>query len=179
MYIDNDFNYTVIERTCDETFQALWVSIYIAKKSDAICGVIYRQQQTVEKLSASERRIFIMTDTNINLLSYEWCKYVQEFLHLLQSYSFIPTIDKPTRVQNKSAILTDNIFICKYDANVYSRNIMSDISDHYTQFCVFNAVGNKSKSLPPKVKFRDYSKFSESQFLNHLVQSNWESVESE
>ena len=93
MYIDNDFNYTVIEGTCDETFQALWVSIYIAKKSDVICGVIYRQQQTVEKLSASERRIIIITDANINLLSYEWCKYAQEFLHLLQSYSFIPTID--------------------------------------------------------------------------------------
>ena len=122
MYIHNDRNYTVIERTCDEAFQALWVSIHIAKKSTVICGVIYRQhnspekflnyfEQTVEKLSASGRRIFIMTDANINLLSYEWCKYAQEFLHLLQSYSFIPTIDKPTRVRNKSATLIDNIFI--------------------------------------------------------------------
>ena len=118
-----------------------------------------------------------MTDANINLLSYEWCKYVQEFLHLLQSYSFIPTIDKATRVQNKSAILTDNIFIYNYDANVYSSNIMSDICDHYTQFCFCNALGDKSKSMPPKVKFCDYSKFSESQFLNHLAQLNWESVE--
>ena len=47
---------------------------------------------------------------------------------------------------------------------------------HYTQFCVYNALGNKSKSIPPKVKLRDYSNFSESQFLNHLAQLNWESV---
>ena len=63
MYIHNYFNYTVIERTCDEAFQALWVSIRIAKKFSVICGVIYRQhnspekflsffEQTVEKLSA-------------------------------------------------------------------------------------------------------------------------------
>ena len=96
MYIHNDFNYTctVIERTCDEAFQALWVEIHIAKTSSVICGVIYRQhnspekflsyfEQTVEKLSATGRRIFIMTDANINLLFYEWCKYAQEFLHLL------------------------------------------------------------------------------------------------
>ena len=61
------------------------------------------------------------------------------------------------------------------DANVNSGNIVSDISDHYTQFCVCNALGNKSKSIPPKVKLRDYSNFSESQFLNHLAQLNWES----
>mgnify|MGYP006896122226 FL=1 len=189
MYIHNDLNYTVIERTCDEAFQALWVSIHrhIAKNSTVICGVIYRQpnspekflnffEQTVEKLSASGRRIFIMTDANINLLSYEWCKYAQEFLHLLQSYSFIPTIDKPTRVRNKSATLIDNIFINNCDTNVNSGNIVSDISDHYTQFCVCNVLGNKSKSIPPKVKLRDYSNFSESQFLNHLAQLNWESV---
>ena len=118
-----------------------------------------------------------MTGANINLLSHEWCKYVQEFLHLLQSYSFIPTIDKSTRVLNKSATLIDNIFINNYDANVCSGNIVSDISDHYTQFCICNALGNKSKSMPPKVKLRDYLKFSESRFLNHLAQLNWESVE--
>ena len=77
---------------------------------------------------------------------------------------------------NKSATLIDNIFI-NNDANVYSGNIVSDISDHCTQFCVCNALGNKSKSMYPKVKLRDYSKFSESQFLNHLAQLNWESVE--
>ena len=76
MYIHNDFNYTVIKRTCDEAFQALWVSIHIAKDSTVICGVIYRQhnsskkflsyfEQTVEKVNASGRRIFIMTDANL------------------------------------------------------------------------------------------------------------------
>ena len=66
---------------------------------------------------------------------------------------------------NKSATLIDNIFINNYDAKVYSGNIVSVISDHWTQFCVCNALGNKSIFVPPKVKLLDYSKFSESQFL--------------
>ena len=78
---------------------------------------------------------------------------------------------------NKSATLIDNIFINNYDGNVYSGNIVSDISDHYTRFCVCNALGNKSKSMPPKVNLGDYSKISESPFLNHLAQLIWESFE--
>ena len=48
MYIHNDFNYTVIERTCDEAFQALWVEIHIAKKYTVICGVICRRHNSPE-----------------------------------------------------------------------------------------------------------------------------------
>ena len=94
--------------------------------------------------------------------------------YIFISYSFIPTIDKNKRVRNKSATLIDNIFINNCDTNVNSGNIVSDISDHTILCC--NALGNKSKSIPPKVKLRDYSNFSESQFLNHLAQLNWESV---
>ena len=47
-----------------------------------------------------------MGDFNINLLNAETCNLTKEFLLTLQSYSFIPTIDKPTRVLvNKHALL--------------------------------------------------------------------------
>ena len=38
-----------------------------------------------------------MGDFNINLLNAETCNFTKEFLLTLQSYSFIPAIDKPTR----------------------------------------------------------------------------------
>ena len=58
----------------------------------------------------------------------------------------------------KSITRTANIFLNNYDINICSGNIISDISDH----C--NALGNKSKYMPPekKNKICDYSKFSES-----------------
>ena len=71
-----------LSRPCESQF-------ILQIKSTVICGVIYRQHSSpekflsyfeqTEKLSASGKRIFIMTDANINLLSYEWCKYAQEF----------------------------------------------------------------------------------------------------
>ena len=74
-----------------------------------------------------------MTGANINLLSYDSCKHAQELLHLVQSYSFVPTIDKKTGLQNESATLIDNKCINNYDANIYSGNIVSDISEQFPQ----------------------------------------------
>ena len=40
MYIDNGLKYTVIERTSNQAFQALWITIHFTNKRDVICGVI-------------------------------------------------------------------------------------------------------------------------------------------
>ena len=54
---------------------------------------------TLEKLIASNKSVYIMGDFNMNLLHTESFRYAQEFLLSLQSFSFTPTINKPTRVQ--------------------------------------------------------------------------------
>ena len=188
MYIDNGLKYTVIEKTSNQDFQALWVSIHFTNKRDITCGVIYRQHncpdkflnyfdETLERLSNSSKSIYVMTDANINLLRYETCKYAQSFLHILQSLCFSPTIDKPTRVHNASATLIDNIFVNNYDAHILSGNIVSDVSDHFSQFCVCRPLGGKIKLQ--KIVTRDFSKFSEEKFINDLSQLNWESAVSE
>ena len=86
-----------------------------------------------ERLITSNKSIYIMGDFNIDLLHAETSCYAQDFLLSLQSFSFIPTIDKPTRVYNNSATLIDNILTNKVDVEITSRNIISDISDHYSQ----------------------------------------------
>ena len=50
MYIDNSLDYTAIERTSNEAFQALWIDIHAENKADITCGVIYRQHNNPEKL---------------------------------------------------------------------------------------------------------------------------------
>ena len=68
---------------------------------------------TLEKLIASNKSVYIMGDFNINLLHAESSRYAQEFLLSLQSFPFTPTIDKPIRVHNSSATLMDNILTNK------------------------------------------------------------------
>ena len=121
MYVKDNLNYTIIDKTSNEAFQALWIEIHLSRQPNIICGVVHRQHnspqrfldyfdETLEKFSALNKPIFIMGDFNINLLAVETYNYAHKFLLSLQSYSLIPTVDKPTRVYNNSATLIDNIF---------------------------------------------------------------------
>ena len=77
-----------------------------------------------------------MGDFNIDLLKAQSCQYSKNFLLTLQSYALIPTIDKPTRIYNNSATLIDNIFVNNIENPILSGNIVSDVSDHFSQFCI-------------------------------------------
>lgn len=189
MYIDTNFRYNVIEKNSNEAFQALWIEIHFSNKANIICGVIYRQHnspesfhkyfdETIENLSASGKHIYIMGDTNINLLHSSSCNYAQNFLCSLQSFGLIPTIDKPTRVHNNSASLIDNIFTNKLDDEITSGNVISDISDHFTQFCIMRSPGTKLRSREKRY-IRDYSHFSEDNFLRDLSDVKWQDLTSE
>ena len=155
------------------------------KKSNIICGIIYRQHnspesfqayfdEALERFSQSDKTVYVMGDFNINLLNAETCNFTKEFLLALQSYSFVPTIDKPTRVYSGSATLIDNIFVNKNYGRITSGNIISDISDHYSQFCFteLSCVTN----FPRKTMIRDFSRFSEEDFNSELAQVDWESI---
>ena len=116
-----------------------------------------------------------MGDFNIDLLKYENCKYSQTLLQCMQSFSMLPTIDKPTRVYGSSATLIDNIFTNNLTNNISSGNIVTDTTDHFSQVCIVNV--NKQK-LPhsKKTKFKDSSSFNANEFMNDLSAINWEEV---
>ena len=142
MYINDSLKYTVIEKVSDEAFQSLWIEIQLPQKSSIICGIIYRQHNSpkrfqeyfddkLERQITSNKSIYIMGDFNINLLQAKTSCYVQDFLLSLQSFLFIPTIDKLTRVYNNSATLIDNILTNKVDVEITSGNIISVIRFSY------------------------------------------------
>lgn len=114
-----------------------------------------------------------MGDFNINLLGVETCNYAHNFLLSLQSFSLIPTIYKTTRVYKNTATLIDNILVHKLDAGIYSANIVSVISDHYSQFCSFQKI--KVVRKKGRKKMRDFSRFSENSFAEELSsQIDWD-----
>ena len=61
-----------------------------------------------------------MADFNIDLLKSETYDSSYNFLFSAQSYSSSPVIDKPTRTNNKSATLIDNILVNKIDFKLSS-----------------------------------------------------------
>ena len=58
-----------------------------------------------------------MGDFNINLLNVDDHLPSAGFLEMMYSYSFLPLINKPTRVKSTSATLIDNIYCNNIDNN--------------------------------------------------------------
>ena len=144
LYINNNLNYSVIEQTSTHAFQALWIEIHVPKNL----------------------LTYNIGDFNINLLKTEICDFEHEFLTSVQSRYFTPTTDKPTRVYNNSATLIDNFFVNNPENVVYSGNVVSDISDHFTQFWIASSVKPDYQSSEKKI--RNYLKFSETRFQQDI-----------
>ena len=182
MYINSNLNYSVLETTSNCDFQALWIEFQYTKQKNIICGIIYRQhsspdhflkylESTLEHYNKKERTIFLFGDFNIDLLKLESCNYSQNFLTTLQSNYLLPTVDKPTRVYNNSATLIDNIFTNIPEKLASSGNIISDISDHYSQFCISSTT--KEKVPTKKVKTRYINRITISNFVSELSDSEF------
>ena len=185
MFIEESLNYRVLERTSNEAFQVLWAEFSFENKKNVICGIFYRQHnspevfqsyfdETIEKFASSGKHIVIMGDFNIDLLKCASSSYSHDFLTSLQSCFLFPTIDKPTRVRSTSATLIDNIFINNPDQIVASGNIISDISDHFSQFCILKSMRDKVKKNKSKV--RDFSRFSRDSFNADLSNVDWNAL---
>lgn len=186
MYINNQFNYVVIEKAINIAYQALWIEIDIPKKRNIICAVIYRQhnspeafqtyfEQKLEYYTSKGKHVVIMGDFNIDLLKIDQCNYAHNFMLSLQSCSMIPSIDKPTRVHRNSSTLIDNIFINNPDNISVTGNIISDVSDHFSQFCILDSIASVKQNIFNH-KYRDYSQFSETLFNNELSEIDWGSI---
>ena len=111
-------------------------------------GIIYRTPDAdvrnfcdylvniLENLKPHNQSCYLMGDYNIDLLKHSTHNPTSEFLDLMFSNSFIPLINKPTRVTHKTATLIDNIFtnIYKHENKYLTGILTTDISDHYIIF---------------------------------------------
>ena len=82
-----------------------------------------------------------------------------------------PTIDKPTRIYRDSATLIDNIFVNNLNDLVLSGNVITDLSDHFSQFCIMHSTLTKNCLHCSKVQ--DYSRYNEALFHNDILQIDW------
>ena len=89
--------------------------------NNIIIGTIYRPPSCdihlfmneisliLNKLNKENKSIFIMGDYNVNLLNSDKNVQISEFIELMYSCSFLPLINRPTRIHKNSVTLIDNI----------------------------------------------------------------------
>ena len=121
--------------------------------------------------------IFILDDFNINLLNCESHPESNDFLLMLNSFFFQPYILQPTRITERSATLTDNIFANTYAMNAISGNLVSKISDHLPQFLIVENLKVNHKVL--NYHKNDFSKFDEEKFINDFSLLDWNNISSD
>ena len=119
----------------------------INSKKNVIVGSIYRPPNTnceefldyiknvLDKINLENKICYLAGDYNLNLLNAEKHTYTNEFIDVLFMNYFVPLIDKPTRIREKSATLIDNIFTNNVDNNCFQGILYTDISDHLPIFC--------------------------------------------
>ena len=131
LFIDEKYEYRDRNFFCKEKRMSFAVSF--------IDNITQRYfDESIEKYSALDKEICILGDSNIDLLKAQSSNYSQDFVMSLQSCYLIPTVVKRTRVRSASATLIDNIFVNTPEKVLVSGNIISDVSDHFSQSCIFS-----------------------------------------
>ena len=117
-----------------------------------------------------------MGDFNIDHLKCESSNHSHDFLSSLQSCYLAPAIDKPTRVRPTSATLIDNIFVNNPDKVMACGNLITDLSDHFAQFCILKSMKAKARITGKKSKIRDFSRFSSDRLNADLSNVDWSAL---
>ena len=131
---------------------------------------------SIELYSSRNRNIYLMEDFNIDLLKLESCSYSKELLELTQSFSLLPAEDNPARVYGNSATLIDNIYSNNLENSLICGNIVTDITDHFTQVCIVATHPNSLNYSKQRKKIRDCSNFNANRFLFELQETEWSNL---
>ena len=175
----------LLKKASEVPYQALWIEVIVPKKKNIFCSILYRQHNNPDRFlkyiddklefyTSKGNPVFVLTDSNIDLLRINSCNYAHDFLLSLQSCSMLPTIDKPTRIYRDSATLIDNIFVNNFNDLVLSGNVITDLSDHFSQFCIMHSTLTKNRLHCSKI--RDYSRYDEASFNKDISQIDWQAL---
>ena len=130
--------------------EMIWIEVdknSINSKTNLLMGVIYRPpgmdpkdfnhtlNDTLNRINIEKKQIIHTGDYNLNLLNAASHLPTNEFSEINFSLSLLPTINRPTRISERTVTLIDNIYTnSKLSDNYKSGIILSDLSDHYPIF---------------------------------------------
>ena len=116
-----------------------------------------------------KRTSFICGDFNINLLSLDTRQHYNNFYDRVTAKSFFPKITLPTRIQNESYTLIDNIFFNDIEETMKSKSgiLINDICDHQMIF-TFHENLSYIEKIEKFIYVEKHDEISLQQFINEL-----------
>ena len=188
-YIKNDLDYIVrhdLTINSPSNHEALFVEIILPGRKNLIIGCIYRHgasnlpireftekhlEPLLFKISKERKECALMGDFNINLINSS--NTASDFFDNVSSYFYTPFILQPTRLRSKTLI--DNIFFNSLDYHSFSGNLLYELSDHLTQFIIFDGF-LKERALPEKKLYRR-GPLNEREYEENVINGiNWNEI---
>ena len=169
--------------------ESVYVEIIRPDQSNIIIGNIYRppnsniqlfndkMNEIMTKITNEQKDCYLMGDFNIDLLKYQQHNDTNNFLDTMFSHSFLPAINRPTRITSHTATSIDNIFSnCLMQNNQSDNGILfTDISDHLPIFFLAQQQ-HKVDKVPIKLSKRMINAQTKKQFSLDLNNCNWDTV---
>ena len=125
----------------------------------------------------SNKVLYKVGCTNLNLIDYETKIEVKNYLNLLFQKNFIPSIHKPTNVSRNNATIIDHINTNHFLNNdMHSRIITADFSDHFPIFLLSKNLMLDSKNEPIHITKREINDKSIAYFKTLISIVDWKHV---
>ena len=165
--------------------ESQFIEVIEPKGSNSIVGVIYRHpcmapsifndeylKGLVTKLSNENKRHFISGDFNFDLVNAESHNDTFNFLEIMTTNFFMPTITVPTRINPVNNSLIDNIFSSEINPDLKSGNLTVGISDHLPSFMIIPK--RNQQHLPKKHNLYKYNwkHFDKENFIADYININ-------
>ena len=169
------------------TYENLFIKFPLPNGSYYTAGVIYRPpghdleefnkdfSLLIAAITKKSKDVFILGDFNIDLLKAQDHTHTSNFLDLLSSNHFLPSIIKPTRITSTSATLIDNILLNTVSKLIDSFIIVTDISDHLPIMIRVNITLSHKPFSTTHIN-RKFDDVSLARFKSLLNQIDWSSV---
>lgn len=191
LFIRDNLNYRVRDDlgVICAAHETLWIEIESekAEERNTIVGVVYRipdndcddfnnyMTATIDKIKKEGKKAFYLGDFNINLLKHAEHRKTAEFIDINFEGNFLPMINKPTRVTEKTASLIDNIFMNDFNNRKLVNGIFPyKISDHFIIFVMEVNDPVNQINLPGYVhrKIRKFNDVNHEKFSQLMAQDD-------
>ena len=170
MFVNNNLCHHVVDvckLNCSDV-ENLWVEITNRNKK-CVIGGIYRHPNSSVKLFTSEldfvlsnvtrRKIpcVVAGDVNIDLSKIESNVDTANYVDMVLTNNFTPTILMPTRINPKTSTLIDHMYYytgekLKERTKIFSENFLEDISDHLADYTIVCNMKLHTKLQRPLVR---------------------------
>ena len=170
--------------------ESLSIEILFNKERNTLINVLYRPpkgviepferflKEILKKTKQNLKPFHIAGDFNLNILDYDKCSKVHNFLNLLYENGMIPTINKPTRVTRKTATAIDHILTNQFINVAFKTAIFkTDISDHFPVCIIISSTEKLVENKHTYVYKRVITDEATERFNQTLYETDWVEIE--